>query len=102
MRVTQKTGRGSDQFMLRFPPDMRDRIKAAADESGRSMNAEIIQTLMKTYPEVPTVENSLMKAELLSRLIAKKIENGEGRDATRYSSLLVERLKEALRGLDEE
>lgn len=37
--------------MLRLPDGMRDRIKAAADENGRSMNSEIIATLEDAYPE---------------------------------------------------
>ncbi|MDW9626503.1 Arc family DNA-binding protein [Sinorhizobium meliloti] len=41
----KRTGRGSDQYILRFPEGMRDEIKAAADRSGRSMNAEIIHRL---------------------------------------------------------
>lgn len=48
--MSSRTGRGSDQFPLRFPEGMRDRIKAAADASGRSMNAEIIHALEKAYP----------------------------------------------------
>lgn len=35
--------------MLRLPKGMRDRIKAAADRNGRSMNAEIVATLDETY-----------------------------------------------------
>lgn len=34
-----------EQFVLRFPAGMRDRIKAAAEENSRSMNAEIIARL---------------------------------------------------------
>lgn len=34
-----------DQFVVRFPDGMRDRIREAADASGRSMNAEIITRL---------------------------------------------------------
>lgn len=33
--------------MLRLPDGMRDRVKAAADESGRSMNAEIIVAIAR-------------------------------------------------------
>lgn len=40
----------SDKFMLRLPDGMRDRIKAAADASNRSMNAEIVATLEEKYP----------------------------------------------------
>lgn len=40
-----KAGRGADQFVLRLPDGMRDRIKAEAEKSGRSMNAEIVARL---------------------------------------------------------
>ena len=45
--MNAKVARGSDQFMLRLPDGMRDRVKAAADESGRSMNAEIIVAIAR-------------------------------------------------------
>lgn len=40
----------ADKFMLRMPSGMRDRIARAAKASGRSMNAEIVQTLEDHYP----------------------------------------------------
>ncbi|WP_320188256.1 Arc family DNA-binding protein [Agrobacterium rosae] len=46
--MKQSTGRGSDQFNLRFPDGMRDRIAHEADKSGRSMNSEIIARLSFT------------------------------------------------------
>lgn len=45
-----KTGRASDQFPLRLPDGMRDRIKSAAEANNRSMNAEIVATLEEKYP----------------------------------------------------
>lgn len=45
-----KAGRGDDQYMVRFPPGLRDRIKEAAWKKGRSMNSEIIATLEREYP----------------------------------------------------
>jgi hypothetical protein len=44
-----------DQYMLRLPDGMRDRIKAAAEANSRSMNAEIVATLEERYP-APTDE----------------------------------------------
>lgn len=44
----QKTGRGSDQFPLRLPEGMRERLKEEAGNSGRSMNGEIIHRLEKS------------------------------------------------------
>lgn len=37
--------------MLRLPEGLRDRIKAASEKNGRSMNAEIVQLLEREYPE---------------------------------------------------
>lgn len=40
----------TEQFMLRLPDGMRDRIKHAAEANNRSMNAEIVATLEEKYP----------------------------------------------------
>lgn len=37
-----------DQFMVRFPDGMRERIKEEAARNGRSMNAEIIHHLQQS------------------------------------------------------
>jgi len=37
-----RTGRGSDQFSLRLPEGLRDRVREVADANMRSMNAEIV------------------------------------------------------------
>lgn len=38
-----------DRYMLRLPDGMRDRIKAAAEENSRSMNAEIVWRLEQSF-----------------------------------------------------
>jgi len=40
--TTAKTNRASEQFTLRFPDGMRDKIKRMAEENRRTANAEII------------------------------------------------------------
>ncbi|MBD9640764.1 Arc family DNA-binding protein [Ensifer sp. ENS07] len=40
-----RVGRGSDQFPLRLPDGLRERIKRHADHNGRSMNSEIVQLI---------------------------------------------------------
>lgn len=57
-----KTTNESDKFMLRLPDGMRERIKKAADEHGRTMNAEIVQALEQIYPVEPTLEEVIGKA----------------------------------------
>lgn len=48
-----------EQFMVRLPAGMRDRIAAAAERNGRSMNAEIVQALEMLFPPEPSVEEVL-------------------------------------------
>lgn len=54
-----RPGQGAEAFNVRFPPGMRDRIKAAAERNARSMNAEIIATLEQHYPQPRTDVGSL-------------------------------------------
>lgn len=37
-------------FGVRMPPDLKDRVAAAAKSNNRSMNAEIVATLEEKYP----------------------------------------------------
>lgn len=56
----------TDQFALRFPPGLRDRIKFAAATNRRSMNAEIVIALEKVFGEdqgVPVVQVPLSQEE---------------------------------------
>jgi len=39
-----------EKTMVRFPPGLMDRLKAAAAENHRSMNAEIIHRLEGSFP----------------------------------------------------
>lgn len=64
-----KASRGSDQFVVRLPDGMRDRIKAAADKNGRSMNAEIVATLDIHFPEPFSFEKRMEDLLLLTRAL---------------------------------
>ncbi len=46
--MAERTPQIQDKYIVRMPEGMRDRIKAAAQESGRSMNAEIIHRLAQS------------------------------------------------------
>lgn len=48
--MSKAPSRTQDQFIVRLPDGMRDRIKVAADANNRSMNAEIVATLQEKYP----------------------------------------------------
>ena len=61
-------GRGSDQFVLRLPAGMRDRIKRAAEHNGRSMNAEIVERLTVSFMNdaMPQLDGPLVANEILA------------------------------------
>lgn len=48
--MSDRNPQAQDKFVVRFPDGLRDRIKMAAAENSRSMNAEIIHTLEEKYP----------------------------------------------------
>jgi len=45
-----------DKIIIRVPDGLRDRIKRAADANGRSMNAELLILLDKTYPATSVID----------------------------------------------
>lgn len=60
---------GTVGLVVRMPEDLRDRIKAAADASGRSQNSEIVATLEEKYPApVATSADLLPIGEWLSQI----------------------------------
>ena len=46
--------RASEQYPLRLPTDLRDKIRASARENGRSMNSEIVFQLFTIFREPKT------------------------------------------------
>lgn len=66
--MASKTGRSSDQFILRFPEGMRERISLYAKDNGRSMNAEIIHRMESSF------------------LMGEEIIHGEGFDPEEYAA----------------
>ncbi|KIN72556.1 Arc family DNA-binding protein [Sulfitobacter guttiformis] len=83
----------SDKFMLRLPDGMRDRIKATADANNRSMNAEIISTLEKEYPD--NFHEKILEDTLLNLSLAILSEdNGLKGDHLHSTLKILDNLKE--------
>jgi len=74
----RKPGRGSDQFPLRLPDGMRERIKVAAEANGRSMNAEIIARIEAT---LQVTEKNIAVKDVLPSLFSIYEGLEEGIDA---------------------
>ena len=49
-----RVSRHADQFIVRLPDGMRDRIAEAAKANGRSMNAEIVHRLEQSFTQQAT------------------------------------------------
>lgn len=62
-----------DKYVLRLPDGMRDRLKVAAADNGRSMNAEIVARLEASLAS-PSVADQLAAVEATVRTLAAKIE----------------------------
>ncbi len=77
----------AERFQIRMPGGLRDRIKKAAERSGRSMNTEIVFALETYYPEEPSVE------EVLDR-VHGAIEMAQTAGGMPYRKQLIEALDE--------
>jgi len=88
-----KAGRGSDQFVVRLPPGMRDQIKRAADESGRSMNSEILDVLREYFPVEPDLGELIDELEYTMVVLKEMRENsatGNVAHSSKFQSLLAQ------------
>ena len=47
--------RSDQQFPLRLPPELKEKLENAAKESGRSKNAEAVYRLEKSFGEEPNI-----------------------------------------------
>jgi len=78
-----------DKFMLRLPPGMRDRIRAAADLAGISMNEAVVMCLEEYFPAPATFEERI---DHLADMVAA-LKHGNEAD-------LAERIDEIAASLD--
>ncbi|PDS79166.1 Arc family DNA-binding protein [Rhizobium sp. L43] len=83
-----RPGRGADQFILRFPDGMRDRIRAAAEVSGRSMNSEIVQRLASSFEAADTLRLDL-PGDLWNALMADAAMNDRQMDERAIQILMA-------------
>jgi hypothetical protein len=97
--------RTADQFVLRMPDGMRDRIAQAAERNGRSMNNEIIHRLGLTLPEAETplgaeILDTLREAKLrilaLQQRLEAQDEGGIELDTTPERQVFVGQVAEAV------
>lgn len=72
--ITRGPSRDADKFVVRLPDDLRPRVKAAAEESHRSMNTIVIEAL-RQYLDGQRKQELLLDALELALANAKSGEN---------------------------
>lgn len=94
--MKKATGRTSDQFNLRLPDGMRERIAEEAEKSGRSMNAEIVHRLANSLGNPSFSDFALgLGEELDFELMLSASQNNRS-----LQEEMIERLKNSLRPAD--
>ncbi|RWE76760.1 MAG: Arc family DNA-binding protein [Mesorhizobium sp.] len=66
--ITARMAKNDPTFLTRLPPDLLKQIKISAAENGRSMNAEIVARLRRSYSDDD--EDRQRTVRLLSEAIA--------------------------------
>ncbi|MGB0467069.1 MAG: Arc family DNA-binding protein [Pontibacterium sp.] len=75
-----------DKFQLRFPEGMRDQVKEASKESGRSMNAEIVHRLEETFINThPATDAGELMPANKAREISEKVRSELSISARQYA-----------------
>ncbi|MBG6148462.1 plasmid stability protein [Labrenzia sp. EL_142] len=91
MSSKQKPGRGSEQFVVRLPDGMRDRIKAAAARNQVSMNELVVEILNRHFPAPWSLSDRI--DELLD--IVYSLKEGVDVDAVQHlTAKILETLRE--------
>jgi len=87
MPPAKPPGRGSPQFVLRYSPEMRDKIARLAKANGRSINAELIALLERALSYGDDVEQlQTSMGEIFDRVekLESKVSNHDERLNIRY------------------
>lgn len=75
------------QYKLRMPPELHEKLKAAAKDNHRSMNAEIVARLQSTFGD-------------LIRPNAKLLNEGNTEEEARALQMRLSAMQEAMKALD--
>lgn len=67
----KSTVQPQDKYVVRLPDGMRERIKKAAEDAGRSMNSEIVRALEIAFPEPISIKERLEELHHLLSALSK-------------------------------
>ena len=65
--------KGADNYQLRFPDGLRDRLRERADLNGRSMNTEIIAAIEEHLERGTLFEQLVARVERLERRVNQPV-----------------------------
>ena len=87
--------RTDQQFPLRLPPDLRDKLENAAKESGRSKNAEAVHRLEQSF------SNTYQAADLLGALLSAQELLKQNTEMLNEARVIINAYQELLNDKDE-
>lgn len=88
-------------YPLRLPDELKERVTAAAEEAGRSLNAEISHRLAKSFEPLPPAELSRFFASFIAGMLVRVVEQLTPEERERFDGLpQARRLAEAVRAND--
>ncbi len=86
--MIESTPKQVPPYGLRLPPDLKERVQAAAKANNRSLNAEIVAALERAYPTagkdpdsdfaelIRTLRQTLSQAELIKIALGMSKKDG--------------------------
>lgn len=91
--------RNQEQFLVRLPDGMRERIKSKAERAGMSMNEAIVWCLEQHFPTPTTVEQKLDElVEMVAILKGDNTYQGVDRLVAEVHDTILDVLKDSVKG----
>jgi len=79
-----------------MPPDLKERVKRAAEANNRSMNAEIVNALEEKFPRAPTWSEVADFIEKAAQKLGEMEQDQEWADASKALLELIDVLRDAI------
>jgi plasmid stability protein len=88
----QSPSRSLDKIIIRLPDGLKERIRMVAVKNDRSVNAELLMLLERTYPPESIVDDFV-------RDIAALVRRSPADDQARLWKSIIEKVETASRGM---
>ena len=87
--ISKKTDHGSEQFLLRLPDGMRERLAKVAERQGHTMNAVIVTALARYFEDgdAPSIKDEISELRLRLARLEARLSEADSADAESLGQL---------------